>query len=170
MPIDRETLGAAIKRVRTARGLTQVQLAKASGLSKGGNSIALIEQGKRFVAVDTLNSIASALDIPAACLAILGSRNVGGDKTAIEFMNSLQNLISTVVIAEQNLKMQENAETAKTASAADERKKLNKLASTFRDIANSNRTASKASRKKKSRPGAKPATKRPAAAGSAAVA
>ena len=106
MSIDKNALGAAIKQVRSARGLTQTALAEAAGLSKSGNSIALIEQGRRFVSVDTLNSLASALDIPPACLAILGSRNSGKNKAASDFMKSLQNLISTVILAEAELRVE----------------------------------------------------------------
>ncbi|MBX3414182.1 MAG: helix-turn-helix transcriptional regulator [Pirellulales bacterium] len=102
MAIEKETLGAAIKRVRLARGLTQVQLAETAGLSKGGNSIALIEQGKRFVSVDTLNALAEALDVPVACLAILGSRKIGTNKAATDFMHSLQKVISTVIAAQES--------------------------------------------------------------------
>jgi transcriptional regulator with XRE-family HTH domain len=101
MAIRKETLGAAIRRVRLARGLTQVELAGAAGLSKGGNSIALIEQGKRFVSVDTLNALADALDVPAACLAILGSRKIGTNKAATEFMQSLQKVITAVIDAQE---------------------------------------------------------------------
>ncbi len=103
MAIEKETLGAAIKRVRLARGLTQIQLAEAAGLSKGGNSIALIEQGKRFVSVDTLNALADALDVPAACLAILGSQKIGTNKAATEFMQSLQKVITAVIHAQEEM-------------------------------------------------------------------
>ncbi|HEX4131059.1 MAG TPA: helix-turn-helix transcriptional regulator [Pirellulales bacterium] len=101
MSIEKEMLGAAIKRVRLARGLTQVQLAEAAGLSKGGNSIALIEQGRRFVSVDTLNALADALEVPAACLAILGSEKIGTNKAATEFMQSLQKVIRAVIDAQE---------------------------------------------------------------------
>ncbi|HEY5313385.1 MAG TPA: helix-turn-helix transcriptional regulator [Pirellulales bacterium] len=101
MAIRKEALGAAIKRVRRVRGLTQVQLAEAAGLSKGGNSIALIEQGRRFVSVATLNALADALDVPAACLAILGSRKIGTNKAATDFVHSLQKVISAVMDAQE---------------------------------------------------------------------
>jgi len=108
MSIERGMLGAAIKRVRTARRMTQVELAKAAGLSKGGKSVALIEQGKRFVSVDTLNHLAKALDIPPSCLAVLGSRNSGRNKEAAAFLNSLQKLVSSVLLAEQAISQQES--------------------------------------------------------------
>lgn len=110
MAIEKVTLGAAVKRVRLARGLTQVKLAEAAGLSKGGNSIALIEQGKRFVSVDTLNALAAALDVPAACLAILGSRKIGTNKAATDFMHSLQKVITTVIDAQEALQGSASAE------------------------------------------------------------
>lgn len=120
MTIEKETLGAAIKRVRLARGLTQVQLAEAAGLSKGGNSVALIEQGKRFVSVATLNALADALDVPAACLAILGSQKIGTNKAATDFMHSLQKVISAVIHAQEampdNAKGQPNKSTRANSS------------------------------------------------------
>jgi transcriptional regulator with XRE-family HTH domain len=61
MTIEKSTLGAAIRQVRLARGLTQTGLAKATGLSASGKSIALIEQGRRSVSVDTLNLIAKSV-------------------------------------------------------------------------------------------------------------
>jgi transcriptional regulator with XRE-family HTH domain len=118
MAIAKEMLGAAVRQVRLARGLTQVELAEAAGLSKGGNSIALIEQGKRFVSVDTLNALARALDVPPACLAILGSEKIGTNKAATEFMRSLQKVITAVIDAEQTLRSERKAtpkqRTAKT--------------------------------------------------------
>ncbi|MGQ0636312.1 MAG: helix-turn-helix domain-containing protein [Planctomycetaceae bacterium] len=101
MAIDTATLGAAIKNVRKIRGMTQIELAKASGLSHGGNSIALIEQGKRSVSMTTLNAIARALDIPPACLAVLGSTRIGDSEAATALMKSLQQLISRVLRAEE---------------------------------------------------------------------
>src|SRR5712691_9716533 len=64
MAIETAALGAAIKQVRLIRRMTQVELAKAAGLSKGGNSVALIEQGRRSVSMETLNAIALGLEIP----------------------------------------------------------------------------------------------------------
>jgi transcriptional regulator with XRE-family HTH domain len=113
MSLEKETLGAAIKQVRLARGLTQVQLAALAGLSKGGNSIALIEQGKRFVSVDTLNELADALDVPPACLALLGSQKIKTNKAATEFMQRLQQVISAVIRAQEQLPGEEKAERKK---------------------------------------------------------
>ena len=135
MSIEKETLGAAIKQVRLARGLTQVQLAEAAGLSKGGNSIALIEQGKRFVSVDTLNELANALDVPPACLAILGSQKIGTNKAATEFMHSLQQVISAVILAQEQLPKEEKGKQPNRAAVISvkqpaKRKRLaNKVAS-----------------------------------------
>ena len=100
MTIDKKLLGAAIKQVRTARDLSQVQLAKAAGLSKSGNSVALIERGERFVSLATLNAIAQVLDIPAACLAILGSSQIEGSEGATDLMKSLQSLIAATITAQ----------------------------------------------------------------------
>jgi hypothetical protein len=50
-----------------------------------------------------LNALAEALDIPPACLAILGSRSIGRDKVATQFMKELQRLISSVLLAQKKL-------------------------------------------------------------------
>jgi len=100
MGIEKKTLSAAIKQVRRDRGLTQSQLAESAGLSRGGKSLALVEQGRRSVSVKTLNALAEALDIPPACLAILGSRSIGTDKAATGFMRNLQKVISAVISAQ----------------------------------------------------------------------
>jgi len=101
MPIDQETLGAAIKAVRNARDLTQSQLAKRLGFSAGG--LALIEQGKRTVSMATLNAISHALEIPPGCLAILGTRSSGKSKPLADFVESLKQLITTLIVAQQEL-------------------------------------------------------------------
>jgi transcriptional regulator with XRE-family HTH domain len=101
MPIDQDTLGAAIKEVRVTRGLTQSQLAKRLGFSTGG--VALIEQGKRAVSMATLNAIANALELPPGCLAILGSRSGGKSKLLADFVESLKQAISTLINAQSKM-------------------------------------------------------------------
>jgi len=100
MAINKDALGAAIKKVRTIRGMTQIELAKAAGLSDGGKSLALIEQGRRSVSIETLNMIADALKIPPACLTVLGSTGAMKNKAASELMQSLKDLISAVLLAQ----------------------------------------------------------------------
>jgi transcriptional regulator with XRE-family HTH domain len=120
MGIEKSSLGAAIRQVRLARGMTQVELAKASGLSEGGKSIALIEQGRRSVSMDTLNSLAEALAIPSGCLAILGSTGGAKNKAANELLESLQMLISAVLLAQSTSEDEppkRTAERRKVASA-----------------------------------------------------
>jgi transcriptional regulator with XRE-family HTH domain len=102
MAIDAATLGAAIKRVRELRGMTQVELAKDAGLSHGGNSLAMIEQGRRSVSMETLNAIATSLNIPPACLAVLGSNRIDENEAATAFMVDLQKLIAHVLLVEQH--------------------------------------------------------------------
>lgn len=133
MAITKETLGSAVKKVRTVRGLTQAELAEAAGFAKSGKSIALIEQGKRSMSVDALNAIADALDIPPACLAILGSTHIGKPKhkTATDFMQSLQHLISTVLLADRSLEMKEKAETTRKEALAAESRQFQEVAELF---------------------------------------
>src|SRR5258708_4262242 len=86
MAIEKTSLGAAIKHVRAIRGMTQIHLAKAAGLSDGGKSLALIEQGRRSVSIETLNAIARAPAIPPACLTVLGSTRIGNNRAATALM------------------------------------------------------------------------------------
>ena len=70
MNVDNELVGKAIARLREMRGLTQSQLNELVGMS----TIQHIEQGRNAVSLTCLNKIASALDIPAACIVLLGSK------------------------------------------------------------------------------------------------
>lgn len=135
MAIDKAILGRAVKQVRQARGLTQVELAAAAGLAKGGKSIALIEQGKRFVSVDTLNLLANALDIPSACLAILGSRTIGKNKPATEFMEGLRHLISTVIVAQSHLSGADASNAPKRDNRASQTRQLRRATRLLNDAA-----------------------------------
>ncbi len=56
--------GAALKKIRRARALSQKQLAFESGLDR--TYISLLERGKRQPTLGTLFQISKALDIPAA--------------------------------------------------------------------------------------------------------
>ena len=103
MNIERKQLGAAIRDLRQKRGLTQVELSRAAGLSETGNTVALIERGERGLSLDAMNRIASALQVPAGCLAILGSRTESGHPRLTELLNSPQRLISTTVNVQQEL-------------------------------------------------------------------
>ena len=96
MAIDRKQLGLAIRELRKARGLTQVNLASAAGLSGSGNTVAMIERGERGVSIDTLNNLAEALKVDAACLTVLGS-TVPSDSSTSKLMQTLrQTVISSV--------------------------------------------------------------------------
>jgi transcriptional regulator with XRE-family HTH domain len=106
--IDQNTLGAAIKAVRIARGLTQAALAKKVGFSNGG--IALIEQGRRTVSMATLNEISTALGVPPGCLAILGSHTKSKNKSLSHFVESLQKLITKLIVTQNQLSVRQDAE------------------------------------------------------------
>jgi transcriptional regulator with XRE-family HTH domain len=122
MKIDRNALGAAIKSVRMARGLTQAKLAAGLGFSSG--SVALIEQGKRSVSMASLNAIAKALDIPPACLAILGSHGGAKSKAVADFMASLKSLVSALVNAQGKLAGDAKTVRGKKGAAGKHREEL----------------------------------------------
>lgn len=56
-----ELLGARIKALRTAHGMTQEQLADALGISR--QKFARIENGNNSITLDVLSKIADALDV-----------------------------------------------------------------------------------------------------------
>ena len=71
---DRRTMttmniGKAIRVVRTARGMTQSELSKE--INMVDSSISLIENGYRRTSIDTIATIADALDIPLVLLVVL---------------------------------------------------------------------------------------------------
>ena len=55
-------LSEKLKKIRKEKKITQAELARKSGLSK--TYISLIERGNQGVRVDTLNKIATALEVP----------------------------------------------------------------------------------------------------------
>lgn len=92
MGIDKKSLGAAVKSVRVDRGLTQLQLAQAAGLANNGNVVALIERGERGVSLETLNALADALQVPAACLVLWGSTHDEPASPAGRVLSALREL------------------------------------------------------------------------------
>ena len=72
----------AVRRIRTMRGMNQVDLAKASGVAQ--NTISEIELGKREARPGTLKKLADALDVEIADLfpkTITGSASLVGTGT-----------------------------------------------------------------------------------------
>jgi transcriptional regulator with XRE-family HTH domain len=101
MAIDRILLGKAIRRVRELRGLSQAALAQQAGLR--GNSVALIERGQRGVSIETLNELADALKIPAACLTMLGMSKIAGLSESARLVKSMQKLIVATINAQTSM-------------------------------------------------------------------
>lgn len=63
--------GRAIRIVRTARGLSQAQLAER--LSIGTSHLSLLEAGKRQPSVQVLDEVATVLNVPPHLLTLLAS-------------------------------------------------------------------------------------------------
>ena len=112
MAVDKKLVGQAIRQIRKRRGLTQAQLAKAAGLSSGGNSVALIERGSRGVSLDSLESLAKALELPSGCLLMLG-RRMRRNEPFHDLVTSTQKLILKLVELHSVLKAEEAAGTFK---------------------------------------------------------
>jgi transcriptional regulator with XRE-family HTH domain len=107
MAIDQKLLGQGIRKIRKLRGLTQAELARAAGLAEGGNSVALIERGERGVSIESLNALARALEVPAGCLTILGTRAPANDPALRPLISSMHRLVEKVVELHSVLKKEE---------------------------------------------------------------
>lgn len=119
MKIDKKLTGKAIAMFREKRGLTQAELNAKVGMS----TVQHIEQGRNAVSLDCLNKIAEALDVPAACIALLGS-TVGSDDKVLESLQSL--LRKTIKLdAGKATKVKEKSAKGKKQAA---KKKVKELA------------------------------------------
>jgi transcriptional regulator with XRE-family HTH domain len=120
MAIEKDLLGKAIRQIRELRGISQATLAEQAGIR--GNSVALVERGLRGVSMDTLNAIAEALNVPAACLTILGTSKIAGDGDSASLVKSMQKLIVATVSAQARLTAKEVAGETKPNRTAVKRK------------------------------------------------
>ncbi|REJ76640.1 MAG: XRE family transcriptional regulator [Planctomycetota bacterium] len=104
MDIEKKLVGQAIARLRVMRGLTQSELNERLGMS----TIQHIEQGRNTPSFSALNDIARALDVPAACIMLLGS-NINEDDGVL---SSLHSLLEQAL----GLEVQEGAKTKLTGT------------------------------------------------------
>lgn len=61
MLYDRKTFGIVISRLRTQRGISQVQMARSAGISRG--HLNMLESGKKVIRLDTFFRISECLGI-----------------------------------------------------------------------------------------------------------
>ena len=69
MPYNSRSFGIVISRLRTERGLSQEQMSGLAGISR--SHLAMLENGKKTVRLDTLWKIADALEMSAGVLVTL---------------------------------------------------------------------------------------------------
>lgn len=62
MPNEAKKLGENLKRIRTEKGITQSDIAKSLGVSRG--FVSNIENGKRNPTLSTISRLAKAVDVP----------------------------------------------------------------------------------------------------------
>lgn len=99
MAMSSVSLGRTLADIRKRRGLTQKSLADHTGLTV--NYISLVENGERGISTDTLNSIATALQVPAEFVAFLAGD--GGEmqgKELFKLVGSLKTAILETISAE----------------------------------------------------------------------
>ncbi|MCD8026942.1 MAG: helix-turn-helix domain-containing protein [Clostridiales bacterium] len=86
--MDLNNLGANIKKIRQAKGMTQEQLAERADISV--NFMSLIENGKNMSA-ETLVKIANSLEVSVDNL-MCGATKPSGNKISEQIMQSLYSL------------------------------------------------------------------------------
>ncbi len=118
MEIDKVLVGKAIARLREERNLTQSQLNGLVGMS----TIQHIEQGRNSVSLTCLNKIASALDIPAACIVLLGSKIDEGDRVLSSLRSLLEKTLSLGIDGKLTGKGAKDKKAAKRTSNGGEKK------------------------------------------------
>lgn len=100
MTINQKKLGEAVKSIRRLRGLTQSELAEAVGVAS--NTMAILERGERAFSLRMLNALGKALDVPAACLAVMASpSSASKNPAASQVLAKLQSLIGATIQLEQ---------------------------------------------------------------------
>jgi len=119
MAFDVKKFGAAIRTLRENSGLSQAALAEQAGLTQA--AVALIEQGKRSVSMETLDTLGQALKVPSECLSILAFRAMTKQKDIADLAKSLQNLILATVEAR-------NATVHQTRNRATRKRSSSRLA------------------------------------------
>ena len=141
MAIEKELLGKAIRQVRQLRGMSQAALATAAGLR--GNSVALIERGQRGVSMETLNGLADALEVPAACLAMLGTSKIAGQSDSASLVKSLQKLIVATIVAQARIEAEESAEKVKRKHIQEAMRSIPEIEALVQRIAGSGKRAAR---------------------------
>jgi transcriptional regulator with XRE-family HTH domain len=115
MSINLAQLGKAIRQIRELRGYSQEELGAKANLR--GNTVALIERGERGVSLDSLNDLASGLNVPAACLTMLGTAEMKGDSESVGLVKSMQELILSTIVAQVQLAAVEDAKRSSEKKA-----------------------------------------------------
>jgi len=110
MPIEPATLGKAIKKVRTIRGLTQKEVAEKARLTV--NYLSLVETGERSITTESLNAIAEALEVPTQWISFLGGEVQALKRDRSQFREvdeATKNLIVETIQADTELRRKEGA-------------------------------------------------------------
>ena len=98
MRINQANLGTVIKTIRKQLHISQKELAKRTGLS--ANYLCLLENGRRGIRIDTLNSMAEIFQLPAEILTILAAEPDSANDTdsdVSQLRRELQDLAQSAV-------------------------------------------------------------------------
>lgn len=97
MKIDEKLLGEAVKSFRTARNMTQEELAQKLDVST--NFLSQLETGRRGISTPKLNELAGILGVPAAVITLMGTAPPEKNDAAGRLLEKLQKLARTTLEA-----------------------------------------------------------------------
>ncbi len=89
-------IGQSIKRIRTEKGILQIELARKAEIST--NALCQIEIGKVFPNKNTINSICKALDVPQSYLLFFSIEEGDMPSESWKFFNFLKPSIEKILL------------------------------------------------------------------------
>lgn len=114
--IDAFKLGAAVKRLRKARRVTQEDLA--ATLSVSANYLSQLENGKRGISIPRLNQLAMALNVPASFITFMAEPSTG-NRLADRSMEQIQRLIEAAVKVDSEPSSRQSARSDRQKAAVE---------------------------------------------------
>jgi transcriptional regulator with XRE-family HTH domain len=94
----KQRIGIRVKSARSARGLTQEHLAEL--IERTTESVSNIERGQTLPPIDTLDVIASVLDVPLSAFFDDAEKTADADRERIELQTRLSHLARSLPTAD----------------------------------------------------------------------
>ena len=93
--------------------------------------------------MEKLNELADALEVPAACLAMLGTSKIAGQSDSASLVKSLQKLIVATIVAQARIEAEESAEKVKRKHIQEAMRSIPEIESLVKKIAGSGKRAAR---------------------------